>query len=395
IINTNTASSSGNYFENIINGISSGVKQFITSFSEAVSGNTLTTTINGVVATTSVITGNIASSSENIFQNIINGVASNGANIINSLVQNTSGNTITTTVNGVIATTTIINSNSVSYSSTTNTLTSNVNGLVSTTTILAGASGNYLPLTGGTVTGNINMSASIIPTASSTYTLGSLAYPWMDVFIGAHSLYVNGQKVLQTSDDQDVVVSANINQNLVSQTSGTGNIELNPVGAGQILLKNNVILSASKTIRSSDLSPIYFSDGTRSGNVSLSGNLITTTNTNGPLELASNGTGNVYVTNGNFGIGTTAPVEKLSVAGNILATGTILGLNLSGTNTGDNAINTLYSGLAASKQDLLTSGTNIKTINGNSILGSGDLALSSSQWTSSSTSIYYNTGNVG
>lgn len=49
--------------------------------------------------------------------------------------------------------------------------------------------------------------------------------------------------------------------------------------------------------------------------------------------------------------------------------------NTSGTNTGDNAINSQYSGLAASKQDTLVSGTNIKTINSNSLLGSGDLVI--------------------
>jgi hypothetical protein len=53
---------------------------------------------------------------------------------------------------------------------------------------------------------------------------------------------------------------------------------------------------------------------------------------------------------------------------------TVIG-NTSGTNTGDNATNTQYSGLAASKQDTLVSATNIKTINGSSILGSGDLVV--------------------
>tara|TARA_R110000868_G_scaffold36778_1_gene130220 strand:+ start:66 stop:452 length:387 start_codon:yes stop_codon:yes gene_type:complete len=51
---------------------------------------------------------------------------------------------------------------------------------------------------------------------------------------------------------------------------------------------------------------------------------------------------------------------------------------ISGTNTGDNAINSLYSGLAASKQDTLVSGTNIKTINGSSVLGSGNLVVTGS-----------------
>jgi hypothetical protein len=45
----------------------------------------------------------------------------------------------------------------------------------------------------------------------------------------------------------------------------------------------------------------------------------------------------------------------------------------SGTNTGNNAVNTLYSGLAASKQDTLVSA--IKTINSVSILGSGNIVL--------------------
>ena len=49
--------------------------------------------------------------------------------------------------------------------------------------------------------------------------------------------------------------------------------------------------------------------------------------------------------------------------------------NTSGTNTGDNATNTQYSGLAASKQDTLVSGTNLKTVNSTSLLGSGDITI--------------------
>lgn len=51
---------------------------------------------------------------------------------------------------------------------------------------------------------------------------------------------------------------------------------------------------------------------------------------------------------------------------------------LSGSNTGDNATNTQYSGLATSKQNTLVSGTNIKTINGSTVLGSGNLTVTAS-----------------
>ena len=58
---------------------------------------------------------------------------------------------------------------------------------------------------------------------------------------------------------------------------------------------------------------------------------------------------------------------------------TVIG-NTSGTNTGDNATNSQYSGLAASKQDTLISGTNLKTVAGTSLLGSGDLGQIASSY---------------
>lgn len=57
---------------------------------------------------------------------------------------------------------------------------------------------------------------------------------------------------------------------------------------------------------------------------------------------------------------------------------------LTGSNTGDQDISgisinaTNISSLQSSKQDVLISGTNIKTINGNTLLGSGDITISSS-----------------
>ena len=185
---------------------------------------------------------------------------------------------------------------------------------------------------GITTTGDIGITGSIIPSANDTYDLGSPTKMWRNLYVGAHSIYVNGQEVLQTDPSQNVVVSADLNQNLNIKTSGTGNIELNPSGTGQILLKGSLLISGGKNITTSDSLPLSVP----------------------------------------FGITTLT---------NISATGTILGSNISGstsgTNTGDNAVNSLYSGLATSKQDTLVSGSSIKTINGNSVLGSGDLSVGS------------------
>lgn len=67
---------------------------------------------------------------------------------------------------------------------------------------------------------------------------------------------------------------------------------------------------------------------------------------------------------------------------------------LSGSNTGDNATNTQYSGLATSKQDTLQNTVNIKSINGNSILGSGDLTISATAAAQSPFTILANNSDV-
>jgi hypothetical protein len=76
-------------------------------------------------------------------------------------------------------------------------------------------------------------------------------------------------------------------------------------------------------------------------------------------------TGNAYLSTstGNVAIGGLSATEKLDVTGNIKASGTIIGSNLSGTNTGDNAANSLYSGLASSKLDVSVASTTYAPIN--------------------------------
>jgi len=94
-------------------------------------------------------------------------------------------------------------------------------------------------------------------------------------------------------------------------------------------------------------------------------------NINGDLTITGNLTGNVVgVVNPSFTLGSIPfqgnyglaednvnlfwdATNSILKVGNILSTGTISGSNLSGVNTGDNAVNSLYSGLASSKQNTL------------------------------------------
>lgn len=102
----------------------------------------------------------------------------------------------------------------------------------------------------------------------------------------------------------------------------------------------------------------------------------------------------------NIGLSTTANLTNSTNKNFVTdAQTTVIG-NTSGTNTGDDATNTQYSGLAASKQDALISGTNIKTINGTTILGAGNVTITStagvgtSPTASSTVTITHNLGRV-
>lgn len=125
----------------------------------------------------------------------------------------------------------------------------------------------------------------------------------------------------------------------------------------------------------------------------------TTGNTNFNIQAFTSGggdAGDIIINSGggNVGIGGT-PSNKLHVAGNafvtgtIVANGTVIGSNLSGTNSGDNAVNTLYSGLASSKQDVLT----------NPVTGTGTgtvdyLPKFSAATGIANSAVYENSGNV-
>ena len=127
-------------------------------------------------------------------------------------------------------------------------------------------------------------------------------------------------------------------------------------GADEFVFKDHIQTLTNKSI----------SGGQITSAVALATNVTTNANLTGHITSTGNAT--------LLGSFTVAQLNTALSDGDV-ATG---GGTATGTNTGDNATNTQYSGLAASKQDTLVSATNIKTINGSTVLGSGDLVVSGS-----------------
>ena len=185
---------------------------------------------------------------------------------------------------------------------------------------------------GKSLTGNFNITGDLSVTGNIT---GIIPYSGLTnipttIVTGSTQIYLTGTTGFSTYIDQPLLTTSNVTFN---------NITSNKILIGTTI-DNGYKLDVSGTTRTTGDS--YFA-----------------------------------TVSGNVGIGTTSPSEKLNVTGNILASGTILGNNLSGTNTGDNAINSLYSGLTTSKQDLLN-GTGFVKASGTTITYDNNTYLTTS-----------------
>jgi hypothetical protein len=105
--------------------------------------------------------------------------------------------------------------------------------------------------------GGTGWEGNLEPSANNTYSLGSASNVWKDVYVGPGSLYIDGQKVLE-SNEGTITVSADPGQNLAVNTSSGGDIEFNAVGGGSIQLKSNVVLASGATLTTAGGGAIAF-----------------------------------------------------------------------------------------------------------------------------------------
>lgn len=221
--------------------------------------------------------------------------------------------------------------------------------------------------------------AENLTSGAHTVTFKTAAGTGIAVPQGAHvTLYADGVNV-----ENPVTAGAGSGDVVGPASSVNGKVAIFSGTTGKLLSDSGVTLGTAAANNTGDFAAAlgandnYVTDaekivigntsGTNTGDqTNISGNAATVT-TNANLTGHVTSVGNAAIL-GSF----TVAQLNTAISDADVATG---GGTATGSNTGDNATNTQYSGLATSKQDTLVSGTNIKTVNSTTLLGSGNISV--------------------
>ena len=149
-----------------------------------------------------------------------------------------------------------------------NELAAAINDDANFSTTLTNSIATKLPLAGGTMTGDINMDENsilsaghIIPAIDSDgttgYDLGTPTMKWRDLYLSSGSLYIDGQKVVE-SDSGTIIVSADPDQSLTTKVSGTGVLTLQ--SATTISIAGTLQIGTGKKITDQSGNAVVFGD---------------------------------------------------------------------------------------------------------------------------------------
>ena len=153
---------------------------------------------------------------------------------------------------------------------------------------------NSLPTTGSnTFRGTQTMSGSILPAIDNTYDLGSVTYQWRDIYVSSGSLYIDGTKVLG-STNQELQITTDVGQSIKILEAGSdsiilqsadGDIQLKTSGGGNLLFDPTTgLIDVRGTLQIQDGNKITSSGGNsiQFGNdLGITGSITTTGNVNG------------------------------------------------------------------------------------------------------------------
>ena len=287
-----------------------------------------------------------------------------------------------------------------------------------------GITGN-LTVTAASQFENIKIENNIITTTESNSDLelratvyGDIVVPSNDVNI-TNDLYVTG--TISVGDINSAgTITANrfstgdilIDDNIITTTASNSNLELRANGTGEVYVpSNNVIIEQDLTVNSNtylkDTSIIgtvtHTGNVNQIGNINLTGNLdvtgeviisasviqfeeiqlsgnsITTTDSNSNLELRANGTGNILVPTNDLVITNNLTVDGTITVGNLTSTSLITANSFS---TGDILIddNFIATTISNSNLELRAAGTgsiiiDTFSINNSTITTSGDITI--------------------
>ena len=293
--------------ENIVSGSAqvnitgnTGYSTFSSSISTSIGdvNSTLSNLSSSVATTTSNLSGSI---------NTLSGSIATTTNNLSGSIDSLSGSVATTTNNlsssvnslsGSVATTTSNLSGTITnLSSSVATTTNNLSSSVATTDLsqnnrLDTIEGRYATTGSNTFKGTQTLSGSIIPSVDNTYDLGSTTYQWRDVYISSGSLYIDGTKVLSSTNQEltfttdtgqsfkilesttDNITLQTADGDIELKTSADGDILLDPTN-GKITLKGPVeILNGNKIQSSIGGTPVVFAnDIVVSGSIDLTGTI--------------------------------------------------------------------------------------------------------------------------
>ena len=193
-------------------------------------------------------------------------------------------------------------------------------GNITSTSATVASSVNTLSanvITAASASGNVSVTANVLPSANLTYSLGSRTQMWKDVFVGPGTLYVNGKAVIQDNSGT-ITFSTDPNQNLQIATTGSGDLQL-LTSTGSIALQGPIKVTAGKYFTSSDGNAIGFSN-------QIAVDSLTSKSANTDLVLTAAGTGKVQVN------------DDMAITGNLTITGTTTTVNTSTLSVADNII---------------------------------------------------------